>query len=48
MRFGPEKVPKPEISERLSEVPWEITKEVDGLLCFKRGDVGCLVYERKY
>ena len=36
---------RPEMSERLRQIPWEVTKVEDGMVVFRRGDVGFLVYD---
>jgi hypothetical protein len=38
-------VENPKVSTELSKQNWEIIKREDGMICFKRGDVGYLVYD---
>jgi hypothetical protein len=35
----------PKVSTELSSTPWDIIKLNDGMICFKRGDIGYLVYD---
>jgi len=37
----------PKISTELSSTPWDIEKVEDGMVCFRRGDIGNLVYDSK-
>lgn len=38
---------RPALSEELRKIPWELVKVEDGMLAFRRGDVGMLVYDSK-
>ncbi len=40
-------VENPKVSTELSKQNWEIVKREDGMICFKRGDIGYLVYDSK-
>ena len=46
--IGPwkKKILNPALSEKLRVIPWDVIKEENGLVAFKRGDVGVLVYDR--
>lgn len=35
----------PKISTELSSIPWDVEKAEDGMICFRRGDIGHLVYD---
>ncbi len=37
----------PKVSTELSSTPWDIEKIEDGMVCFRRGDIGHLVYDSK-
>lgn len=38
---------RPALSEKLRKLPWDLIKVEDGMLAFRRGDVGMLVYDSK-
>lgn len=37
----------PKASTKLSSTPWDIEKLEEGMICFRRGDIGHLVYDSK-
>ena len=37
-------IPNPPMSEKLRKIPWQIIKVDDGIVGFRRGDVGLLAY----
>ena len=37
-------IANPPVPEKLRKIPWEIVKVEDGIIAFRRGDVGILVY----
>jgi hypothetical protein len=37
----------PKISTELSSIPWDIEKVEDGMICFRRGDIGYLAFDSK-
>lgn len=39
---------RPERSEELRQIPWEVLKVEDGMIVFRRGDIGVLVYDSKF
>jgi hypothetical protein len=41
-----EVVSRPEKSEELRKIPWQVIKEEDGMIALRRGDVGMLVYDK--
>lgn len=41
---GKKTIPNPPMSEQLRKIPWQIIKVEDGIVGFRRGDVGLLAY----
>jgi hypothetical protein len=41
-----EVISRPDASERLRQIPWKVIRMEDGMVAFRRGDVGVLVYDR--
>eukprot|EP00566_Odontella_aurita_P022100 CAMPEP_0113526872 /NCGR_PEP_ID=MMETSP0015_2-20120614/983_1 /TAXON_ID=2838 /ORGANISM="Odontella" /LENGTH=235 /DNA_ID=CAMNT_0000425247 /DNA_START=92 /DNA_END=799 /DNA_ORIENTATION=- /assembly_acc=CAM_ASM_000160 len=44
MTMGDTVIPSPPASEKLRKIPWEILKVEDGIMGFRRGDIGMLAY----
>jgi hypothetical protein len=47
MKIGKKVVQNPEASEKLRQIPWDVVKDEEGLVVFKRGDVGMLAYHKE-
>ncbi len=47
MKFLSYTIDNPKVSVELSSQPWDILKVEDGMICFQRGDIGYLVYDKK-
>lgn len=45
-KIGPKTQESPAIAEKLSAEPWEVMKCEDGMICFQRGEIGYLVFDK--
>lgn len=45
-KIGPKTQESPAIAEKLSAEPWDVVKCEDGMICFQRGDIGYLVFDK--